>query len=717
MSIPRYLLLFFVAVTGFVLQGCAADSQTVVDTSHGDQMIEDYFEHQIQQIERSWDRKVTGLQDWQEGDARRRRELRGMLGMDPMPERTPLEATVTGTLDHPEFTVEKLHFQSMPGLYVTANLYVPKNIDEPVPGIVYVCGHANRYENGVSLGSKAAYQRHPAWFARHGYVALIIDTIQLHEIEGLHHGTYREGRWWWWNRGYTPLGVETWNTMRAFDYLETRQEVDAERLGVAGRSGGGIYSWLTVALDSRVKAAVPTAGIADTRSMVGDEVVANHCDCMFPINSQRWDLTEIAAMAHPTPTRLINGDHDPLFPLGGIYRVYHQTRQLYAMSGELENWDILLADAPHADIFPIRQGMYRWMHRHLKDEELNVIDTARAFFEPRELRVFDEIPDDQINTEIDEHFVQLPEEPAVPAGQQEWQEMRDGWMDRLAEDTFNGWPSADDAPAVEKVHETTFDNIRLNTYTVSSQERVDLRLWVLQNDGEGRPDTVTVSILDEGGWQNWMAALQSALPAGVVDTSVVGPGARATPWPGASGQMLERVKERLDDGHALAVFAPRGIGPTTWSQNEPGYEVRRSFMVLGQTRDGMRIWDVRRAVQALQAQSDLQNASVRLEGRGVMAGVALYAGIYEPAVDGLDLIDLPSTHRNGPILLNVRKVFDMPQALGFARDRIHDVRLYGVDPQEWQWPRRLEQQVFDGEGLHFSAERPDRGNVGTIVDL
>jgi dienelactone hydrolase len=707
MSIRYYSVLAIILAGAWIFQGCATESEPTVDTSHGDRMVEDYFRSQVHQIEANWDDKVTGLQEWRSAEADREGQLRDMLGLDPMPERTPLEATVTGTLDHAEFTVEKLHFQSIPGLYVTANLYVPKDVENPMPGIVYVCGHANRFEDGVSLGSKTAYQRHPAWFARHGYVALIIDTIQLHEIEGVHHGTHNEGRWWWWNRGYTPLGVETWNTMRALDYLETRPEVDADRLGVAGRSGGGIYSWTTLAVDDRVKAAVPTAGIADLESMVMDEVVGNHCDCMFHINSRRWDLTEVAAMANPTPTLLVNGDHDPLFPLDGVHSVYHKTRQLYALSGTLGDWDRLIADAPHADIFPIRQGMYRWMHRHLKGEELTVVDTARAYFEPSELKVFDEIPGDQINTEIDERFVDVAETPSVPTDRESWEELQSHWMMRLAEDTFNGWPALDQPPSVEKVHETTFDNIRLSTYEFPSQEDVNLRTWVLQQEDAGSPDTVTVSVVDEEGWQHWMGALQSALSVGVIDTSVVGPGARATPWPGADGQALERITARLDEGQAVAVVAPRGIGPTTWSQNEPGYEVRRSFMLLGQTRDGMRVWDVRRAVQALQTQSELRDAALRLEGSGVMGGIALYAGIYEPAVDGLHLHELPSTHRNGPILLNVRKVFDMPQALGLARDRIEDIHLYGVSENDWEWARALEQQVFEGEfGLQFVTGEP-----------
>src|SRR5262249_3445585 len=155
----------------------------------------------------------------------------------------------------------------MPGLYVTANLYLPKTkAKQKYPAILYVCGHATVIENGVSFGSKAHYQYHPAWFAAHGYVCLILDTLQLSEIPALHHGTYRENMWWWKSRGYTPAGVELWNAIRALDYLETRPEMDAKKIGVTGRSGGGATSWWLAAADDRVQVAVPVAGITDLYS-------------------------------------------------------------------------------------------------------------------------------------------------------------------------------------------------------------------------------------------------------------------------------------------------------------------------------------------------------------------------------------------------------------------------------------------------------------------
>src|SRR5690606_11960878 len=104
--------------------------------------------------------------------ARYRDEYLYMLGLDPMPERTPLHATVTGTVEGDGFVVENLHYQSVPGLYVTANLYRPAEVPEGerLPAVLYVCGHAGLGRNG----SKAAFMSHGIWFARHGYACLVL---------------------------------------------------------------------------------------------------------------------------------------------------------------------------------------------------------------------------------------------------------------------------------------------------------------------------------------------------------------------------------------------------------------------------------------------------------------------------------------------------------------------------------------------------------------
>ena len=77
-------------------------------------------------------------------------------------------------------------------MYVTGNLYRPREVTKPLPAVLYVCGHSLVVKDGISLGGKTHYQHHGSWYARHGYVCLVIDTIELGEIRGEHHGTYNK---------------------------------------------------------------------------------------------------------------------------------------------------------------------------------------------------------------------------------------------------------------------------------------------------------------------------------------------------------------------------------------------------------------------------------------------------------------------------------------------------------------------------------------------
>jgi len=122
---------------------------------------------------------IRTLEDWKEKRPSVRRELLYMLGLDPLPERTPLEAEVKGTLERAEYRVEKVVYQSLPGLYVTGNFYLPKKHAPPLPAILYVCGHSPH-----PLGAKWSYQDRAAWFAEHGYACLILDSWSSAKCRG-----------------------------------------------------------------------------------------------------------------------------------------------------------------------------------------------------------------------------------------------------------------------------------------------------------------------------------------------------------------------------------------------------------------------------------------------------------------------------------------------------------------------------------------------------
>ncbi len=419
------------------------------DTARGDKMIAEYFRQETAKLAKDCLAEIQTRADWEKHKETYRQQLREMLGLDPFPEKTPLEPVITKTLEQDEFIVENLHFQSRPGLYVTGNFYRPKNFDGKLPTILYVCGHGAQKKDGVSFGNKTSYQHHGAWFARNGYACLTIDTLQMGEIEGIHHGTYRYGMWWWNARGYSSAAVEAWNCIRALDYLETRPEVDANRIGVTGRSGGGAYSWWIAALDERIKVAVPVAGITSLQNHVVDGCVEGHCDCMYQVNTYRWDYPQIAALVAPRPLLISNTDKDRIFPLDGVVDVYVKTRRIYQLLGAGDKIGLQIAEGPHKDTQNLQVHTFHWFNEHLKGEPTPQIETvATKFFDVADLAVFPpgELPGDQINTKIQETFVPLAPEPKVPASKEEWTKQTTAWKKLLEERSFRGWPTKEFPP-------------------------------------------------------------------------------------------------------------------------------------------------------------------------------------------------------------------------------------------------------------------------------
>jgi cephalosporin-C deacetylase-like acetyl esterase len=690
------LLLVVLAVTSLPADDAPSS------TARGDRIRDAYFRRQVHEIEEADLAEVRDRAGWEKERPRLHRQLLDMLGLWPLPPRTDLHAVVTGKVERERFTVEKLHFQSLPGLYVTASLYLPKGVKGPVPAVLYVCGHSNVVIDKVPYGSKVFYQHHGIWYAEHGYACLIPDTLELGEIPGEHHGTYRKDRWWWQTLGYTPAGVECWNGMRAIDYLQSRKEIDGKRIGVAGRSGGGATSWWVGAADERVQCLNPVAGLGDLRAHVlegvaprfHDGVISGHCDCMYFVNTYRWDLGRLIALCAPRPLLLGNSDADDIFPVEGYRRPASRARRVYDLYGAGDRFALLETKGPHKDTPELRQGEYRWMNRWLKGEKGPVTEDEPRRLTPQELKVFGKLPADAINGRIDETF-RKPARPELPGDAEAirkwWPAQKEKWLAGLEEQVFGGWPRKAPDLAVKPAEDVTHEGLRLRAYDFVSEEEVPLRLWLLTAAEVDRPTLTVLTAVDEAGWRDWLAELgpdfQKALQVSDVPE-------RDEEKFKQNRRMLARQK------WAFATVAPRGIGPTRWSEASPfdgkpaGRHILRRFALLGQTLDGQRVWDVRRAVACLRSLAPLREAPLWLQGTGDMAGIVLYAALFEPAVARLDLWHPPASHRSGPIFLNVRRLFDMPQAVALALP--HQVRIYVKDDEEarpWGWAGRLQEAL------------------------
>jgi dienelactone hydrolase len=656
-----------------------------------------YFRARVEALSSpDWINDITP-ENWPERRAAMRAQLARMLGLDPMPERTELHPVVTGTVQGDGYRVEKLHFQSRPGLYVTGDLYLPADTSKPCPTILYVCGHALVQENNVSMGNKTGYQHHGSWFARHGYVCFIIDTIELGEIRGEHHGTFSKDRWWWAGRGYTPAGVEAWNAMRALDYLETRPEVDKARFGITGRSGGGAYSWYTAALDERIKAAVPTAGITTLKNHILDGCIEGHCDCMFMVNSIGWDFDRVAALIAPRALCIANTDKDPIFPIDGVMDVYTRVRRLYKNIGKEENIGLQIAEGGHKDTQPLNTGAFHWMNRFLKGADaMDLTDEpARKLHQPAELKVFgtqaslpvrspgfqpDGLPQDEKVTTADEWFVPQAAPPAIAASTGEWERQKTLWMRALAAETFHAWPAEIKPRDLVTPTTQSANGLTLTSRLLQNGSDFPITLWLLHRENLKPEDAeITVlNVLDDAGEAEF-----SKMCAGLFAS------------PGGKDDFEAERRMFQNQNWVMAYVEPRGVGASSLANlpERKRTQILRRFHLIGETLESGQVLDIRTAAAALP-----KSKALWLQAENGMAANAVYASLYIDGLARLDLHHLPATHAKAPVYLNVLRQLDLPQAVALAADRC-TVALYTNTPDAWSYPRAI------SESLHWPAKR------------
>jgi hypothetical protein len=463
--------------------------------------------------------------------------------------------------------------------------------------------------------------------------------------------------WWWNSRGYTPAGVEAWNAIRALDYLQSRSDVDATRFGVTGRSGGGAHSWYLAALDDRIKVTVPVAGITDLQNYVIDGCVEGHCDCMFMMNTYRWDYGMLAALTAPRPLLLGNSDKDRIFPLDGVMRIHAQIKRIYKLYDATNNFGLLITEGPHEDTQDLQVPTFRWFNRFLKKEKPIIEMAATNHFSPAELKVFVELPKDERTSKIHETFVAAAPTPSIPQSKTEWNQRRDDWKKFLSEKVFAAWPTDIEQAQLRSISDEKKNGVRIQEFEFVSQEKIILPLFVVSNSKAKR---LVVRVLDQTNWNSIAEALESN-PQRIVNL----------------------IKE---NDAAIAFVLPRGIGPTAWTSDiAKATHIRRRFMLLGTTLDAIRVWDIRRAIEAFSNHKDFKRLPFELRGSGEMGVNALYASLFVPELKQIELSNLPASHMTGPDYLNVLKSLDIPQAVAMAAEK-SSVKLFHTDSALWDFP-------------------------------
>jgi cephalosporin-C deacetylase-like acetyl esterase len=295
-------------------------------------------------------------------------------GLGGLPERTPLNARVVGTLNRDGYRIEKVIFESQPGLYVTANLYLPANGKGPFPAILFPIGH--------EAGAKAypVWQQILATFARRGYVALTWD--QLGQGERIQHWDEALG-----NSKVAPsttehtiIGIQSlvvgdafakytiWDGIRALDYLLSRPEVDTKRVGITGNSGGGTHTSYIAALDDRLHVAAPSCFITSWQRLLETIGPQDAEQCIPGFLGHGFEHVDFVRAFAPKPFLILSAIRD-FFSLRGARSTYAIATESYLAASARDRISMAETDEGHGYTINNRLASYKWFDRWLKDAQ------------------------------------------------------------------------------------------------------------------------------------------------------------------------------------------------------------------------------------------------------------------------------------------------------------------------------------------------------------
>lgn len=297
------------------------------------------------------------------------------------PEPAPLDARVEERVDLADVVRERVTYAVEPGERVPAYLFVPTDVqpNERRPAIFAHHQHAGQFHLGKSEVAGLAGNPEQAYaleLARRGYVVLAPDAICFEE-RGPYHGALD-----------TPLGPEAgrdferfeftrrllygscsqtkmlWDMQRGLDYLQSRPEVEADRLGCIGHSLGGQQTLFLAALDERVRAAVSSCGFASMTSILRDGINHNF-GAYVPGWLEHGDVGELLAEVAPRAFLALNGATDRIFPVDGVEESFETARRAYDAAGCPECLDLGIYPGGHGFADGMRERAYAWLERWL----------------------------------------------------------------------------------------------------------------------------------------------------------------------------------------------------------------------------------------------------------------------------------------------------------------------------------------------------------------
>jgi dienelactone hydrolase len=584
---------------------------------------------------------IRTLDEWKGERANRLVQFYQAMGLYPLPERSDLKPRVAGEFAGEGYRAQKVSFQILPDVHASANVYRPHPLPEArLPAVVYLCGH--------HLIGVESYHPHGMLWARRGYVCLVLDTIEQHDNRGDHHALYHGKRPDLVSRGYVAAGGETWNSMRAFDYLLSLPEVDPKQVGTTGLSGGGAQSFFLAVADERIAAVATACGMDTLRFFIGDRHWLHHCDCMFPYNMFQQDSADWAALIAPRPLLFCYAKEDGLFSPEGYRLLYEKVKRIYALYGAADNCSLLEYPGPHGYQPETVTAINRWFDRHVAGSERPMIALPEAVHDEKTTAVFNgAVPETDRLDVLPELLTRRGAIP-LPAKASDWRHTREQAKRALLAGPLS-W--------LERSQERLTAD-RVGDYLLGEQRHL-----LYRGDISGM-----------GVW------LQLSLPpqtTGKVMLGLVAPGETTFElWP----RLLSLCGE-----HAVVTMEARGADVSGYDRSNPHLRTHmlRAGAYVGVTETLLGIRDVSLGLGFLRSLPELAGQRFYLYGRGDAGVSCLYAALFDDGVAGVVADSIPVSHAEGAHIVGIMQTLDIAHVIGLMAPRPAAIPSFGPVRSFW----------------------------------
>lgn len=339
---------------------------------------------------------LKSLSDWQERQQFVRKTLLEIVG--PMPEKTPLNAKILRVIEKDGYKVEHIVYESQPKFYVTSSLFIPNGLKKgtKAPVVIYCSGHsAAGYRDKI-------YQHVILNLVKKGFIVFAFDPVG--QGERLEYNDPKTGKSvallteehsysgaQAFITGASQASYMIWDGIRAVDYLLTRKEIDPERIGITGRSGGGTQSAYIAAIDPRIYAAAPENYLTNFTRLLQMKGPQDAEQNPFNIIHKGIDQSDFLLVRAPKPALMITTTRD-IFSIQGSGESAEEISRIYQAYDKQDHFSMVTDDAVHASTLKNREAMYAFFQKHLdnpgdardehvpilSDEEIQVTKTGQV---------------------------------------------------------------------------------------------------------------------------------------------------------------------------------------------------------------------------------------------------------------------------------------------------------------------------------------------------